>query len=228
VSTTWSVSVPSGEQPGAQVIGVTESIGGTQAGVSGAQTQVPYPSLSAGFNNVSITDDANRNPSDLNGGIDGGGNSLSAEALAAAGLTPGSPFTFGGLTFTWPGSAAGAEDNIEANGQAFDVTGSGTTLGFLGISANGAHSGTGTITYTDGSTQQFTVGFGDWANGAPPTGAQTAVTAAYGNNTSGPTTWQTAVFYDPITLESGKTVQSVTLPAAGSQPLHVFAAAIGD
>jgi hypothetical protein len=35
------------------------------------------------------------------------------------------------------------------------------------------------------------------------------------------------VSYDAVTLESGKTVQSVTLPAAGSQPLHFFAAAIG-
>jgi hypothetical protein len=52
VSTTWSVSVPSGQQPGAQVIGVTESVGGTQAGISGAQTQVAYSSLSAGFDNV--------------------------------------------------------------------------------------------------------------------------------------------------------------------------------
>ena len=227
VSTTWSVSVPSGQQPGSQVIGVTESVGGTQAGISGAQTQVAYSSLSAGFDNVSITDDSNRDPSDLNGGIDGGGNSLSAEALATAGLTPGATFTVGGVTFTWPSAAAGTEDNIEANGQAINVTGTGSTLGFLGISANGPHSGTGTITYTDGSTQQFTVSFGDWANGAPPAGAQTAVTAAYGNNTSGPTTWQTAVFYYPVTLESGKTVQSVTLPAAGSQPLHFFAAAIG-
>jgi beta-glucosidase-like glycosyl hydrolase len=228
VSTTWTVSAPSGQAPGAQVIGVTETVGGTQAGISGAETQVPYSTLSAGFDNVSITDDSNHNPSGFNGGIDGGGNSLSAEALAAAGLTPGGAFAFDGLNFTWPSAAAGTPDNAEANGQAFDVTGSGTTLAFLGISANGAHTGTGTITYTDGSTQQFTLGFGDWANGAPPTGAQTAVTSAYGNQQSGTTTpWKTAVFYDPVTLASGKTVQSVTLPAAGSQPLHVFAAAIG-
>jgi len=227
VSTTWSVSAPSGQTPGSQVIGVTETVGGTQAGISGAETEVPYSSLSAGFDNVSITDDSNHNPSDLNGGIDGGGNSLSAEALAASGLTPGGAFTFGGQVFTWPASAAGTPDNVEANGQAFDVTGSGTTLAFLGISANGPHTGTGTITYTDGTTQQFTLGFGDWANGSPPTGAQVAVTSAYGNSQSGTTSWKTAVFYDPVTLASGKTVQSVTLPAAGSQPLHVFAAAIG-
>ena len=227
VSTTWTVSVPAGQAAGTQVIGVTEEVGGTQAGISGAQTEIPYSSLSAGFDNVSITDDSDHTPSDLNGGIDGGGNSLSAEALAAAGLTPGQPFAFDGLTFTWPSSAAGTPDNVEANGQAINVAGTGATLGFLGISCNGANAGTATITYTDGTTQQFTLGFGDWASTTPYTGGEVAVTSAYGNNSSGTTGWKASVFYDSVTLQSGKTVQSVTLPAAGAQPLHVFAAAIG-
>jgi beta-glucosidase-like glycosyl hydrolase len=227
VSTTWTVSAPSSQAPGSQVIGVTEDVGGVQAGISGAQTEVPCASLGAGFDNVSITDDSDHTPSDLNGGIDGGGNSLSAEALAAAGLSPGQPFTFDGLTFTWPSSAAGTPDNVEADGQAFNLAGSGATLGFLGISANGAHSGTATVTYTDGTTQQFTLGFGDWASTTPYTGGAVAATSAYGNNAGGTTSWKASVFYDSVTLESGKTVQSVTLPAAGSQPLHVFAAAIG-
>ena len=228
VSTSWSVSVPSGQQPGPQVIGVTETAGGTQAGISGAQTQVPYSSLSAGCNNVSITDDANHAPSGLNGGLDGGGNSFSAEALAAVGLTPGAAVPFDGLTFTWPNSAVGAADNIEADGRAFNLSGSGTTLGFLGAAANGQSSGTGVITYTDGTTQQFTIGFGDWAGTTPYPGGQVAVTSAYGNAQSGTSPWTASVFYDAVTLQSGKTVQSVTLPAAGSSPLHVFAAAIGD
>jgi hypothetical protein len=219
--------VPSGQAAGTQVVGVTEEVGGTQAGISGAQTEIPYSSLSAGFDNVSITDDSDHTPADLNGGIDGGGNSLSAEALAAAGLTPGQPFTFGGLTFTWPSAAAGTPDNVEANGQAINVAGSGATLGFLGISCNGANAGTATITYTDGTTQQFTLGFGDWASTTPYTGGQVAVTSAYGNNSTGTTGWKASVFYDSVDLQSGKTVQSVTLPAAGPQPLHVFAAAIG-
>jgi len=223
VSTTWSVAVPSGQQPGPQVIAATESVGGTQAGISGAPTQVPYPSLSAGFNNVSITDDANHGP----GNLDGGGNSFSAEALAAAGLTPGAPFSFGGLTFTWPDAAAGTNDDIQADGRAFTITGSGSTLGFLGAAANGQSSGTGTITYTDGSTQQFTIGFGDWASTTPYPGSQVAVTSAYGNTSGGTSPWKASVFYDAVTLQAGKTVQSVTLPSAGSAPLHVFAAAIG-
>jgi beta-glucosidase-like glycosyl hydrolase len=223
VSTSWTVSVPSGQAPGGQVIGVTESVGGTQAGISGAQTQVPYPSLSAGFDNVSITDDSDHGP----GNIDGGGNSFSAEALAAAGLSPGAAFTFSGLTFTWPGAAAGTNDNIEADGQAFAVSGTGATLAFLGATANGAAGGTATITYTDGSTQQFTLGFGDWATTSPYPGSEVAVTSAYGNTAGGTSPWKASVFYDAVTLQAGKSVASVTLPAGTSSPLHVFAAAIG-
>jgi hypothetical protein len=205
------------------VVGVTESVGATQAGIASSATQVPYPSLGSAYNNVSITDDADHGP----GNIDGGGNSLSAQALAAVGLTPGAAFTHDGLTFTWPDVAAGSSDNVEADGRAFTITGAGTTLAFLGVAANGQASGTGTITYTDGTTQQFTVGFGDWAGTTPYPGGDVAVTSAYGNTSSGTSPWKASVFYDPVTLQADKTVQSVTLPAGGSSPLHVFAAAIG-
>ena len=224
VSTDWTVSAPPGQQPGPQVVGVTETVGAVQAGLSGAETQVPYPSLSAGFNNVSITDDADHG----SGNIDGGGNSFSAEALAAAGLSPGDPFTFDGLTYTWPAAAAGSDDNVEADGRAFEITGTGATLGFLGATANGASSGVGTITYTDGTTQQFTIGFGDWAGTSSPyPGSGVAVTSAYGNTSTGTSPWKASVFYDEVPLQAGKTVQSVTLPSVTSSPLHVFAAAIG-
>jgi hypothetical protein len=229
VSTTWSVSVPAAQEPGAHVIGVTETVGGAQAGISGTQTAVAYPSLSAGFNNVSITDDANHGP----GNLDGGGNSFSAQALAAAGLSPGGQFTFGGLVFTWPSADAGTADNVEADGRAFVVSGAGTgagtgtTLGFLGAAANGQSSGTATITYTDGTTQQFTLGFGDWASTSPFPGSQVAVTSAYGNTSSGTSPWKASVFYDSVALQGGKTVQSVTLPGGTASPLHVFAVAIG-
>jgi beta-glucosidase-like glycosyl hydrolase len=223
VATTWTVTAPGGQQPGGQVVGVTETVGGVQAGISGGVTQVPYATLADGFNNVSITDDTNRAP----GNIDGGGNSLSAQALAAVGATPGATLTHDGLTFTWPNSPAGANDNVEADGRAFTITGTGATLGFLGTAANGQSSGDGTITYTDGSTQQFTIGFGDWASTTPFPGGDIAVTAAYGNFSNGPTPWTATVFYDSVALQAGRTVASVTLPGGTTAPLHVFAAAIG-
>ncbi|HEX3779873.1 MAG TPA: glycoside hydrolase family 3 C-terminal domain-containing protein [Pseudonocardiaceae bacterium] len=223
VSTTWSVSVPANQQPGAQVVGVTENVDGRQAGLSSAQTQVPYAALDAAYNNVSITDDANHVPGD----IDGGENSFSAEALAAVGLTPGGAFTTNGLTFTWPSAAAGTPDNVQADGRAFDLSGTGTTLGFLGAAANGSASGSGTITYTDGSTQPFTIGFGDWASTTPYPGSVVAATSAYGNTATGTSPWKASVYYDSVALQTGKTVRSVTLPNDTASPLHVFAATIG-
>jgi beta-glucosidase-like glycosyl hydrolase len=222
VSTTWTVTASSA-RPGSQVVGVTETVNGAQAGISSAVTQVSYPTLANAFNNVSITDDTNRTP----GNIDGGGSSFSAQALAAVGLTPGATFTHDGLTFTWPNVPAGSADNVEADGRAFALTGSGATLGFLGTAANGQSSGTGTVTYADGTTQQFTVGFGDWASTTPYPGGDVAVTAAYGNTSRGPSPWKATVFYDSVALQQGKTVAAVTLPDVKSSPLHVFAAAIG-
>jgi hypothetical protein len=230
-ATEWTVTAPKDQAPGSVVLGVTATAGGTPTGVSSAATEVPYASLADAFNNVSITDDADHGP----GNIDGGGNSFSAQALAAAGLTPGGTLTVHGLTFTWPAAKAGEPDNVEADGRAFDLTGSGTgtgtgtgsTLGFLGAAANGQAGGTGLITYTDGSTQSFTVGFGDWAGTDPYPGSEVAVTSAYGNTATGTSPWKASVFYDAVALEDGKTVRSVTLPGGGGSPLHVFAAAIG-
>ncbi len=39
------------------------------------------------------------------------------------------------------------------------------TLAFLGSATNSNASGTATITYTDGSTQNFTLGMSDWTLG---------------------------------------------------------------
>jgi hypothetical protein len=204
-------------------VGVTETVGGVPAGISSAVVQVPYATLAAAFNNVSITDDTDHAP----GSIDGGGNSFSAQALAAVGLAPGAAFTHAGVTFSWPNGPAGTPDNVAADGRAVVITGSGATLGFLGAAANGQSSGTGVITYTDGTTQPFTVGFGDWASTSPYPGGDVAVTAAYGNTSSGQSPWQATVFYDSVPLQPGRTVASVTLPDVKSAPLHVFAAAIG-
>jgi beta-glucosidase len=53
------------------------------------------------------------------------------------------------------------------------------------------------------------------------------VTSAYGNTSTGTSPWKASVFFDAVPLQSGKTVQSVTLPSVTSSPLHVFAAMIG-
>jgi hypothetical protein len=84
------------------------------------------------------------------------------------------------------------------------------------------------ITYTDGTTQQFTLGFGDWASTTPYPGGQVAATAAYGDTSDSTTSWKATIFYDSVNLEPGKTVDSVSLRGPQNPLIHLFAATIGD
>jgi hypothetical protein len=168
--------------------------------------------------------------------LDGYGFSYSAQQLAASGLHPGQPFTASGLTFTWPAAAPGALDNATALGQTvrFAPPATGTTVGFLGSASCGPSGGIVTITYTDGSTQSFKLAFSDWAlggnkNGQPIPGNTIVARMPYRNKQNG-TAESTVVFvfYAGIGLQPGKTVASVTLPAAvNGGALHIFAMSVG-
>ena len=190
----------------------------------------PRPStpvdLRTAYNNVGISDDTA--PSQAN--FDGGGYSYSAQALQAAGITAGSNVVVNGVTFQWPPAPSGTADNVAAQGQTIRLgtpTG-GTTLAVLGAANSGPSSGTGTITYSDGSTQSFSLGFSDWTlNGGaaqPIPGNSPAASMPYRNGSAGKQTLQTDVFYTDVALQAGKAVASVTLPAAPTQGgIHVFA-----
>lgn len=177
------------------------------------------------FNNVGVTDDSNTTP----GNYDLGGRSYSAQALLAAGIKPSGTVTFNGVTFTWPSAASGTPDNYLASGQTIPVApvSNATTLAFLGSATNGAASGTATITFTDGTTQTFTLGLSDWTLGggslSPSFGNLKAATTPYRNTPTGKQTRTTYVFYTDVLLSAGKTIKSVTLPSSvtGGQ-LHVF------
>ena len=78
-------------------------------------------SLQQAYNNVGISD--NSNPTA--GNFDGFGYSYSAQALSAAGMTPGSLVSHNGVLFTWPNVAAGQADNVTASGQTLTISGSG-------------------------------------------------------------------------------------------------------
>jgi len=190
-----------------------------------ATANVPAPSFAATLTNVGTTDDANTGAGD----IDGSGSSLSAQALAAAGVTPGGTVTAGGLTFTWP---AGQPDNAVASGQGFDLSGSGGTLGFLVTATYGPASGTGQVVYSDGTSQQFTLSAPDWFSGG--TSPDIAVTTAYRNRPTGRDNHPVFVFLAKVALDPTKTVQAVVLPdvspsvpVAHVASLHVFAVTIG-
>jgi beta-glucosidase len=221
VKITWAVGVPAGTKAGSYSLSATatwNSDGGKASSTESASVTVPYTSFADAFNNIGISD--NSNPAEAN--FDGSGYSFSAQALAAAGLTPGATITKENVQFTWPNAAPGSPDNVATNGQVVLMPGTGSELAFLGAGTNGTQSGQGTVTYTDGTTQSFNLTFADWwANQAVP-GTELLVTtpwnfpqgAKYGPH-------QVSLYFASIPLDSSKTVAYVTLPNNGL--LHVFA-----
>jgi beta-galactosidase GanA len=208
---------------------------GEQTLINAAQVQVPAASLAATFNNTGITDNADPDPSSAFIGFDGIGTSYSAEGLAADNLTPGASVSAGGLTFTWPNVASAEPDNTMAEGQTVAISGSGSSLGFLAAANNSAESGTGTIYYTDGSTQSFTLNVGNFWYPAGQDGNPDNTQVAgvdYANYPTGSSGHEVYVFEQSVPLAAGQTVEAVTLPSLGSvvgynAALHVFAMAIG-
>jgi hypothetical protein len=203
--------------------------------LAGATVQVPFASLADSYDNTGITDDANTNPSPNFDGFDGIGTTYSEQGLTAAGLAPGATVNAGGLTFTWPDVAPAQPDNTMAEGQIIDISGSGSKLGFLTATNNSALSGTGTVYYTDGSTQAFTLDVGNFwypagQSGNPPNTQVAAVN--YANYPSGSSGHTVYVFETSVPIDPNKTVEAVALPPLGSvagynPALHVFAIAIG-
>jgi beta-galactosidase GanA len=239
-SATFSVTAPSAAQsPGLVGLLATASFtaghGPPRTLINAAQVNVPAPDLASTFNNTGITDDANVSPAPNFDGFDGEGTTFSAQGLAAAGLTPGGPVTAGGLTFTWPGEPPAQPDNTMAQGQTIAVSGSGGTLGILAAANNSPESGSGTIYYTDGSSQPFTLSVGNFWYPSGQQGNPVNVQVAgvnYANYPTGSSGHEVYVFEQSVPLAAGKTIEAVTLPSlggvAGYNPaLHIFALTTG-
>ena len=193
----------------------------------------PFSSLAAAYDNAGISDNTNPSAADF----DGTGESFSAQALAAGtpnALTAGGQATIGGVPFTWP-TPVGAPDNVIADGQIIDLSGSGNELGFLGAAGFGAATGSGTITYTDGSTQPYSISMADWFNNAAVSGDEIATTTKSWNFASSTQTpHMVSVYFASVPLDPSKTVASVTLPTVGSgvgngiNAMHIFSIAVGN
>ena len=207
----------------AGVVGVAPSAAFAATG-SGASSAAGT-SLAGLFDNVGISDDADPAAAD----IDGTGHSFSAEDLAADGWTPGAALTLDGTPLRWPNVVAGAADNVVADGQRVAVRGSGDALTFVVASTAGATSGSGTLTYTDGSTQTYALSNGDWYTGPSDT---MAVQLPNWNTPAGTQSAAVKLTADTVPLNPAKTLASVTLPAISAAPgpstaaLHVFALGI--
>jgi glucoamylase len=228
---TFQATIPT--PSGMTVITATATVGQHASGWAQQTVTAAYPSLSAAYNNVGITSDSDTSPGDF----DSLGDSYSAQALASGApdaLHAGSTVTVDGVTLTWPNVPAGQPDNSVAGGQSFAVSGSGSILGVLGTAAFGPATGTGTITYTDGTTQSFALTFGDWASStaAPETRIVTTTdrwNTPTGSNGSGGVR---NIYFASVPLQAGKTVALVTLPDISNgvgaiTAMHIFALAIG-
>ncbi|WP_052425293.1 glycoside hydrolase family 3 C-terminal domain-containing protein [Streptomyces fulvoviolaceus] len=228
-SVTWKVTVPANGSPGPYDLSVRAAYRGARTDDNTRlRVSVPYATLSDARNNTAVSDDTQTALAD----IDGAGRSLSAQALAEQGITSGGTVTYDGVTFTWPTTGGGARDDIAAGGQTVPLTGSGTKLGFLGTATNGLASDVATVTYTDGTTQEFTLSFADWWDNKPAKGGGLIASPAYLNTQNGRTVRKVGVYGSTVTLREGRTPAYVTLPAistevgAGQNTMHIFAIAL--
>ena len=185
-----------------------------------SRLRLPYRSLASAFDNAGISSDDATTTAD----IDGSRSSLSAQALASVGLTPGASVTYGGTTFTWPDTEPGAKDNVVSSGQTVRLSGTGSRLAFLGTCTWGDGKGSGKVVYADGTEQAFSVEVPDWYWANPAA----AVVLPYRNTPSGQDRNPVSLYTFGVDLED-KELHSVVLPKvsdglpSGSPALHIFA-----
>ncbi|GAA4602749.1 hypothetical protein GCM10023195_08720 [Actinoallomurus liliacearum] len=225
VSTTWKVTAPAGAAGGPATLtgNASFTLHGKQTRSDGTTTVVPYTAVANAFNNVGITADSDPSP----GNLDPKGYSFSATQLAAVGYTPGATVTANGLSYAWPNTQPGQPDNVAAAGQVIQVHGKGGRLGLLGTGTGSSHSGTVTVTYTDGTTADVAITFPDWYSNAASGNSQLAVTTANWNRPPTDTlgNHKVSLYTTGGALDPSKTVATVTLPADNG--IHVFAITVG-
>jgi len=168
---------------------------------------------------------------------DGNGYGLPKTSLATAGFAQGSTIQVGstGLSFSLPQTADGKPDNATSNGQVVRLQlGEGATkIAFIGFANEGQQSGTGTITYDDGTTQDVQIAFGDWTGAASsPISGNTIVATITGrqSGSSGSDSTKTSVYATtPVSLKEGAVPVTFTLPNLNHSlkqgELHIFAIA---
>jgi len=192
---------------------ITASSGGLSHSVTlNLSVSMPIPGetqagLASYYNRAGIYSDGRS----FGSGLDGDGYAFSANLLGSSPIWNGVNFTLG---------SANAEDAVDADGQTITLpTGSFTSLLLLGTAVNGGQSSqTFTVTYTDGSTANFTQSLSDWAGPQNFPGEFVVATMPYRNTSGGTKDLNTQVnlYGYSFTLNPAKTVKSITLPNDGS------------
>ncbi|MFJ5266371.1 SGNH/GDSL hydrolase family protein [Streptomyces sp. NPDC088387] len=197
------------------LIGSLVPVTSAQAGDGDAAVPLPLELL---FDNSAVSDDAR--PADAD--FDGTGASLSAQDLTAAGWTPGAALTVQGARLTWPSRAPGMPDNVTADGQSVLVSGRGDALAFLVAGTDGADvTGSGVVSYADGSVAPYSLTAPDWRTGPLAT---KAVALPHINTTGGQLAEKARLYVVTVPLAADRDVVSVRLPQAPG--LHVFALSV--
>ncbi|MBA2395166.1 MAG: hypothetical protein H0V70_20755 [Ktedonobacteraceae bacterium] len=193
--------------------------------IVGQKSNALAPAALPAYNNASTTND--NAPTQAN--FDGAGRSYSAQGLALAGLTPNKTFVYDGISFVWPNSPVGKANNYVALGQVLPLNpiANPTILGFVGAASNGQSAGNAVITYTDNTTQTFSLGMSDWTQVNPAYGNHAVASITYRNLKTGRQSIKTFLFYAHVGVDPAKVVQSVKLPTnAGRGQLHIFAVGV--
>lgn len=165
------------------------------------------------------------------GDIDGGGNALSAEALAAAGWRPGVPVTVHGTEMLLPEYGPGQPDHLLSDGQRVSVVpGAYSSLTLLATATRddgdptGAQ-GQGRIVYADGDEETFDLSVPDWTEG--PAG-DAALNLPYANAEGRVEPSQVGavrLYARSVPVDPHREVDHVILPRVHDQAarMHVFA-----
>ncbi len=167
-----------------------------------ATTTSTAVSLAASYNVSGIT---NNGSVVVNGGIDTHSDSYSETFL-------GSGIVWNGIAFNI--GSAGVADAV-SNATVALTSGSYTTLNLLASGVNGNQtSQTFVVAYTDGTTTTFTQSLSDWHTPQSYAGESTAVAMPYRLVAAGTEDVRAFYLYGySFTLNSAKTIKSVTLPA---------------
>jgi len=174
---------------------------------------------------VSLTSDFNLNGIytdgtvySATGGLDGLGDSYSANLLSTSRVFNGVLFDFG---------PPNELDAVSCSGQVITLpSGKFATLTLLatGMQGNQA-SQTVTVKYTDGTTSKFVQSFSDWFTPQKYSGESEGVAMSYRNLSNGTKDQRTFNLYAyQLPLNAAKTVKSVTLPS--DQDIAVLAATL--
>ncbi|HEY7424768.1 MAG TPA: fibronectin type III domain-containing protein, partial [Gemmataceae bacterium] len=185
------------------VNGVGESTFSNEASAVPTAT-ITQVNLSGSFNREGIVTDGTTFSS--SGGLDGKGHALSSNLL-------GSSVSWNAQTFNL--GAANTNNVVSATGQTIALPrGNYSTLTFLATGVNGNQRNRKFIvTYTDGTTQTFTQSISGLLTPQGYSGESQAATTAYRDTSSGGRVNRTTYVYGySFALNSGKTVQSITLP----------------